>query len=157
MCMEIFLQRLAKRKLNFSFRKNWDCCKLSCIMWDSKILDHPEKSGEGRNGVTKAQMTYSEHKMILVQSNLNCAKICFFSLKLLAANGQDKCFCLNQGQKTHEHHLLKMLDCCIRARGSSGWQTVLHSEILILIEYFKVFLFFFITEIQIHWKTALYF
>lgn len=78
-------------------------------MWDSKILDHPEKSGEGRNVVTKAQMTYSEHKIILVQSNLNCAKICFFSLKLLAANGQDKCFCLNQGQKTYEHHLLKML------------------------------------------------
>lgn len=56
-------------------------------MWDSKIRDHPDKCGEGRNVVTKAQMTYSEHKMVLVQSNLDCAKICFFSLKLLAANG----------------------------------------------------------------------
>lgn len=75
----------------------------------SKILDHPEKCGEGKNVITKAQITYSEHKMILVQSNLNCAKICVFSLKLQAVNGQAKCFCLNQGQKTYEHHLLKML------------------------------------------------
>lgn len=59
--------------------------------------------------ITKAQITYSEHKMVLVESNLKYAKVGFFSLKLLAANGQDKCFCLNQGQKTYEHHLLKML------------------------------------------------
>lgn len=71
--------------------------------------NHPEKCGEGRNVITKAQMTHSEHKTILVQSNSNCAKITFFSFKLLTGNGQDKYFCLNQGQKTHEHHLLKML------------------------------------------------
>lgn len=59
--------------------------------------------------ITKAQTTHSEHKMILVQSKLNCARISFFTFKLLTANGQDKCFCLNQGQKTNEHHLLKML------------------------------------------------
>lgn len=78
-------------------------------MWDYNIIDHPEKCCEGRNVTTKAQINYSEHKMILVLSNLNCAKISFFSFKLLTANGQDKCFCLNQGQETYEHHLLKTL------------------------------------------------
>lgn len=126
-------------------------------MWDSKILDHPEKRGEGRKVITMAQITYSEQEKVLVQSNLHYAKTCFFSLKLLAANGQDKCLSESRTENIWAPFVENAADCCIRARGSSGWQTVLHSEILMLTEYFIVFLFLFITEIQINWKTALHF